>query len=134
MGGSLERVKIKNNGQFKKGDPRRHNGRPVGSRNKSTIVLQTCILEAAELSGYDGYGEGGATGYFQHLADDYPELYGRLVEKYIPQQIQGRVELQTTQRYETKEEVLEAFRQRGLQPPPRLIDITPNKIKEDVDE
>lgn len=109
-------------GRIKKGF--RGPGRTPGKPNKVTAQLRTAILEAAAMVGYDGEGKYELHGYLARLAENEPQVFGRLLERVLPMQIVGTVS--HTTKYETVEDVQRALRERGL--PPRLIDITPTRV------
>lgn len=111
------------NYKFRKGNSA--GGRKLGKPNKITTLLKNAILEAAAMVGYDGEGMHQLHGYLCRLAINEPQVFGRLLEKTLPMQVQGKVELTTSRKYETMEDLAEALRERGLPPPNRLIDVTP---------
>lgn len=105
-------------------------GRPKGSQTQIKVDLQKVIVEAASMVGCDGYGTHGALGYLYALAIERPEIFGRLLERVLPVRMVGQVhhDHEVSRKYETVEELQEAMKARGL-PPPRLIDVTPARVK-----
>jgi hypothetical protein len=45
--------------------------------------MKDAIIEAVQLIGSDGQGEGGLTGYFTYLAVNHPKLYAKLLGKML---------------------------------------------------
>lgn len=129
----MKRVRIvngnghkKNNGQFKKGAP----GRPPGTPNKVTTTLKVAALESAAMCGSDKRGSGGLHGFLYDCACRFPKAYLKFLEKIIPLTISGKVDGEVKHKYETVAELRDALKERGLPPPPRMIDITPTVVKE----
>lgn len=121
-------TKEEKKGLFQK-DGRGGPGRPKGSQTQIKVDLQKAIVEAASLVGCDGYGTHGTLGYLYALAIERPEIFGRLLERVLPVRVTGQVHHEVTNRtYETVEALQEAMKARGL-PPPRLIDVTPARVK-----
>lgn len=111
-------------GKFAKGNA--SGGRRLGKPNKITTMLKTAILESAAMVGFDGEGMHQLHGYLCRLAIHEPQVFGRLLEKTLPMQLAGKVEVTATHRkYETMEDLADALRERGLPPPHKLIDINP---------
>jgi hypothetical protein len=104
---------------FKKGHKRPPTaGRKKGQRNRVTIELRHAILEAAALVGRDGRGADGLRGYLQNLAVREKKIFGRLLEKVLPMQLQ--VEDRTNPQY-TAEEAVARLRERKLPVPSSLL-------------
>lgn len=59
-------------------------GRPRGSQGKVTKDLKEGLIEGAVLCGYNGAGEGGLVGYCRWLAERHPKVYGHLLAKLLP--------------------------------------------------
>lgn len=91
----MQRVTLKRAGvRFpKKGergtDGRVNNGRPKGVPNKTTTLLKTAIIMAAEARGFDGKGRNGLQGYIEYLAANEPKAMAMLLAKVLPLQITG---------------------------------------------
>jgi hypothetical protein len=100
---------------FTKGQ--RSTGRAKGTPNKFTTILKDAILEAAERCGRDGKGKDGAVGYLMWLARREPAVYGRMLEKVMPMQIEVK---DKTDRTYTPQEAIDRLRERGLPVPPSL--------------
>ena len=98
---------------FGKGNP----GKPKGAKNKFGVKLKEAILEAAERSGRDGKGKDGAVGYLVWLSRAEPAVFGRMLEKVMPLQID--VKDKTDNRY-TPAEAIERLKERGLPVPQSL--------------
>lgn len=117
-------------GLFKKNDPRRWPGRKLGTPNKVSAQLKHAIVEAAAMVGVDGEGHLGLHGYLARLAMIEPQVFGRMLEKLLPMQINSTVrDSSQAGKYETLAQLAEALRQRGLPPPAKLIDITPRHAR-----
>ena len=64
-------------------------GRKKGTPNKTTALLKEAIIKAAQEVGSDGRGEGGLTGYCQHLATTEPKAFAGLLGRVLPYQVVG---------------------------------------------
>jgi hypothetical protein len=104
---------------FAKGNP----GKPKGAKNKFGVKLKEAILEAAERSGRDGKGKDGAVGYLVWLSRSEPAVFGRMLEKVMPLQIDVK---DTTKAQYTPEEAVRALEERGLPIPQSLADLAVN--------
>jgi len=100
---------------FAKGNP----GKPKGAKNKFGVKLKEAILEAAERSGRDGKGKDGAVGYLVWLSRSEPAVFGRMLEKVMPLQIDVK---DKTDRL-TPAEAIERLRERGLPVPSSLTSL-----------
>jgi hypothetical protein len=98
---------------FAKGNP----GKPKGAKNKLGVRLKEAILEAAERSGRDGKGKDGAVGYLVWLSRAEPAVFGRMLEKVMPLQVDVR---DKTERTLSAMEAVEKLEERGLPVPPSL--------------
>jgi hypothetical protein len=107
-------------------------GRIKGQPTLMQKSLKQAIMEACEWAGEDGEGKNGVTGYLANLAINYPKLFVRLLERLLPLQVDGTGSLNINHRYETMDDLAEAFKARGLPPPSQLIDVTPiaERVKE----
>lgn len=107
---------------FEKGHPR-YGGAKKGTKQLMTRRIRDALINAAELVGSDNKGKDGLTGYLAWLARQEPAVYGRLLEKLMPMQIDGKINHGLYEGvYETMEEVREAIKARGLPIPPRMIE------------
>lgn len=105
--------------KFKKGE--RRVGRVKGTKNKLGVRVKEAILEAAELSGSDGKGKGGATGYLVWLSRAEPAVFGRMLEKIMPTQLEVK---DKTSRAMTPDEAVKRLQERGLPVPPDLLELS----------
>ena len=103
---------------FKKGQPGL--GRPKGVKNKLGVLIKEAIVTALEKSGRDGKGKDGAVGYFVWLSRNEPAVFGGLVGKVLPMQLE--VKDKTDNKY-TPAEAIERLRERGLPVPPSLTSL-----------
>lgn len=101
---------------IKPGNPDRI-GRKKGTPNKFTVKLKEAILEAAERSGRNGKGKDGAVGYLVWLSRAEPAVFGRMLEKIMPMQLDVR---DKTDRAMTAQEAVERLKERGLPVPETL--------------
>jgi hypothetical protein len=92
-------------------------GRPKGVKNKFGVRLKEAILEAAERSGRDGKGKDGAVGYLVWLSRAEPAVFGRMLEKVMPLQIDVK---DKTEKAMTAPEAVQRLEERGLPVPPAL--------------
>jgi hypothetical protein len=99
---------------FRKGE--RRVGRTKGTKNKFGVRLKEAILEAAERSGRDGKGKDGAVGYLVWLSRAEPAVFGRMLEKVMPLQIDVK---DKTDRM-SPQEAVDRLRERGLPVPDSL--------------
>ena len=104
--------------KFKKGQ-RPGPGRAKGTPNKMGRQIKEAIITALEMSGRDGKGKDGAAGYFVWLSRNEPAVFGNLVGKVIPMQVDVK---DKTERY-TPQEAVERLRERGLPVPPSLTSL-----------
>lgn len=91
-------------------------GKPKGAKNKFGVRLKEAILEAAEKSGRDGKGKDGAVGYLVWLSRAEPAVFGRMLEKVMPLQVDVK---DKTDRL-SPQEAVDRLRERGLPVPPSL--------------
>jgi len=101
---------------FAKGNP----GRAKGIPNKFTMKLKDAIMEAAERSGKDGKGKDGAVGYLVWLSRNEPAVFGRMLEKAMPMQLEVK---DKTDRTMNASEAVERLRERGLPVPEQLLSL-----------
>lgn len=107
--------------KFKKGE--RVVGRQKGTKNKLGVKLKEAILEAAEQSGRDGKGKDGAVGYLVWLSRTEPAVFGRMLEKVMPLQIDVK---DKTDHKMTPQEAIERLNERGIPVPPSLTTLAAN--------
>lgn len=105
--------------RFQRGNA--YGGRKSGAKNKITIKLQDAIMTACELCGQNGRGKDGAVGYLMRLAMKEPEVFGRLLLKLLPYQIQGTVGGRIALELRDGSALLRAFRERGLPLPEEVF-------------
>src|SRR3954447_26560408 len=67
-----------------KGEKHPNAGRPKGSKNVMSRVLKDAIVLAAAESQHAKDNGGGLVGYLTYLANEWPELFARLLAKLIP--------------------------------------------------
>jgi hypothetical protein len=101
---------------FQKGNP----GKKPGTKNKLGVKLKEAILEAAERSGRDGKGTDGAVGYLVWLSRAEPAVFGRMLEKVMPLQLEVK---DKTDRVLTAQEAVDRLKERGLPVPPTLMSL-----------
>lgn len=91
------------------------NGRPKGSKNKTTAALKDAILLAAEQTGADGTGNGGLLGYLKRLAVLEPRSFVGLLGKLLPTNIVADV---TTRQADVTDKIMtpEEWAQQHQQP------------------
>lgn len=111
---------------FAKGNP----GKPKGAKNKFGVRLKEAILEAAERSGRDGKGKDGAVGYLVWLSRSEPAVFGRMLEKVMPLQLEVKDERKTY----TPEEAKAALEERGLPVPQSLEDLVVGAVRQHVEQ
>ncbi len=68
----------------KRRPPNAGKGRPKGTVNKTTATLKEAILLAAELSGEDGKGRDGLTGYLRRVASEDVKAFCSLLGRVLP--------------------------------------------------
>jgi hypothetical protein len=98
-------------------------GRKPGAKNKFTTKLKDAILAAAEASGSNGKGKNGAIGYLTWLSRAEPAVFGRLLEKVMPLQIDVK---DKTDRTMTAPEAVKRLEERGIPVPPALRSLAEN--------
>lgn len=98
-------------------------GRAKGTPNKFTTKLKDAILAAAEASGRNGKGKDGAIGYLVWLSRTEPAVFGRLLEKVMPLQIDVK---DKTDRTMTAPEAVKRLEERGIPVPPALRSLAEN--------
>lgn len=64
-------------------------GRKKGVPNKTTGVLKDAIVLAAELTGSDGKGKEGLTGYLKHVAATDVKAFAGLLGRVLPLTVAG---------------------------------------------
>lgn len=136
VAGNKERVgrRTGNPALVKGGPTLKGAGRPKGSKNGATRELKEAMFRGMELAGSDGKGSGGVEGYFFFLAWKRPELFTRLLERLLPLTFtvpkgSGSEEKPLVVVYETKDDILNRMRERGL-PPPKTLDVPASFVRE----
>jgi hypothetical protein len=102
---------------FKKGE--RRLGRQKGTPNKLGARIKQALEEALEASGRNGKGEGGAVGYFVWLSRSEPAVFGSLIGKILPMQLEVKDKTEKL----TPQEAVERLQDRGLPVPPILMSL-----------
>lgn len=64
-------------------------GRKKGTPNRTTALLKDAILSAATLTGRDGEGAEGLTGYLRMLSQSQPKAFASLLGRVLPLQVEG---------------------------------------------
>lgn len=79
-----------------KGSPKT-GGRQAGTPNRATKALKDAILEAAELAGgqADDKQPGGLVGYLHGLADKQPAVFGSLLGRVLPLEVNATQTIQS---------------------------------------
>lgn len=119
---AIETSKPKTPHRFAKGHEKK-GGREKGVKNKVTVQLKEAILQAAELEGSDRNGKGGLVGFMRKLSRRNPVVYGRLLEKLLPYQLTGKDGSPMQVVHQTREQLLERMKERGLPLPPSLLEM-----------
>lgn len=101
---------------FARGNP----GKPKGRLTTMKYRVKEALLEAAELSGEDGRGKNGMVGYFKWLSRAEPAVFGRMIEKVMPTQ----VEMNDRRTKLTPAEAADRLRARGIPVPPLLLELS----------
>jgi hypothetical protein len=114
-------VLLDERGKFAKGNPGGP-GRPPGVPNALTRAVKEAILEAGEIVGNEltieaPSGELGLVGYICFLARDYPPVYGSLLGRVLPLQVE-RIDRDADVRYKTAQEIMKELQDRGVEPKP----------------
>lgn len=112
----------KKNGRalFAKGNP----GKPRGRLTSMKFRVKEAVLEAAERSGRDGRGKDGMVGYLVWLSRNEPGIFGRLLMKVMPTE----VELADRRSTLTPSEAADRLRQRNIPVPPLLLELTAKTV------
>lgn len=106
-------------------------GRAAGTPNKYTAEIKQAVIEALNRSGKDGKGKEGAVGYFVWLSRAEPAVFGGLVGKILPTQVEVA---DKTHRSLTVEEATQKLRERGLPIPSGLIEQSVVEVIENEEE
>lgn len=118
-------------GRFVKGAPKPPNaGRTKGKRNRTTGLLRDAIIKAADLCGRDGRGTDGAVGYLVWLSRAEPAVFGRLLERVLPMQVEVA---DKTARTLTASEAVQRLRERQLPVPTALLALAQGSSSVPVD-
>lgn len=120
--------------RFTKGNAPKPKSR-LGRPNKISRDLKEAIITAAEMAGSNGRGKDGLNGYLYRLAmHRNPKIFGALLGKLLPMQLTGEGGKSLGEAlFGTTADVLKAMKERGLPPPPSLIDVTPTTVIDVVD-
>lgn len=97
-------------------------GRQKGTPNKVTVILKDGIMTAMDQVGYDTKGRDGVVGFLKRMAIRKPEQFMRLVEKLLPYQLTGKDGGPMQLVHQTKEELVQRMKERGLPVPQSLMD------------
>jgi hypothetical protein len=103
-------AKPSNQHLFTKGE----GGRRKGVPNKTTLVLKSAILKAAEAVGSDGNGKDGLTGYLQMIAEKHPKEMCYLISKVLPLQLAADPDMPATVVFRSAADVRRELDQRGI--------------------
>ncbi len=103
-------AKPSNQHLFAKGE----GGRKKGIPNRTTLVLKSAILKAAEAVGADGKGLGGLQGYLQMIAEKYPRDMVHLLSKVLPIQLASDPDMPATVVFRSAADVRLEIERRGL--------------------
>lgn len=120
------RLNSKGAANFAKGNP----GKPRGRLTAMKFRVKEAVLEAAERSGRDGKGRDGMVGYLVWLSRTEPGVFGRMLEKIMPTQ----VELSDRTTMLTPSEAAERLRLRGIPVPPLLMELTAEDVLKPMPE
>ncbi len=107
---------------FAKGHEKK-GGREKGVTNKTTGLLKEAIILAAEAEGDNQKGRDGLVGYLRVLARREPNVFGRLLEKLLPYQLTGKDGAPMQVVHNTREQLIERMKERGLPLPPSLMEM-----------
>jgi len=100
-------------------------GRAKGTPNKVTVILKDGIMTAMEELGQDLRGKDGVVGFLKRMAIRKPEQFMRLVEKLLPYQLTGKDGGPMQLVHQTKEQLVQRMKERGLPVPQSLMDAPP---------
>lgn len=95
-------------------------GKKPGTKNKLGVKLKEAILQAAEMSGRNGRGKDGAVGYLVWLSRAEPAVFGRMLEKVMPLQVDFK---DKTDRTMNAAEAVARLKERGIPVPPALLSL-----------
>ena len=121
MGSRIIKSEARRKTLFKKGEQRPGTGRKKGQQNRITRDLKEAIIMAAEMVGSNGAGKDGCAGYLAWLAKKQPQVFGMLMGKLLPMQLTGANGGPLKIEHKTKDDLLAAFKQRGLPAPTTLM-------------
>lgn len=120
----MKKKKITNRGQLAlikkiKENGKGLGGRPKGSRNKFSALLQQAVPEAVERLGSDGNGKDELIGWLMGVAQKETVAYLQLLGKVLPLE---REVLPAPKELLTREELVMVLKSRGMPMPKSLID------------
>jgi hypothetical protein len=75
-----------------KGEKHPNAGRPKGAKNVMTRALKDAIVRAAAESRHAKDNGGGLVGYLTYLANEWPDIFARLLAKLLPLQEKERAQ------------------------------------------
>ncbi len=107
----MKRLSLKtspNQHLFAKGE----GGRKKGIPNRTTLVLKTAILRAAEAVGSDGKGLDGLQGYLMMIAEKHPKEMVFLLSRVMPLQLAA--DMPATVVFRSAADVRRELDQRGI--------------------
>lgn len=119
---AIEEVAKSEPHRFKKGHEKIA-GREKGTQNKTTVLLKEAIITAAEYEGSDHKGKEGLIGFLRVLSRREPAVFGRLLEKLLPYQLTGKDGSPMQVVHNTKQELLDRMKERGMPVPVSLLDM-----------
>ncbi len=109
----MKRLSLKtspNQHLFAKGE----GGRKRGIPNRTTSVLKTAILKAAEAVGSDGNGRDGLVGYLQMIAEKHPKEMVHLLSRILPLQVSADPDMPATVVFRSAADVRLEIERRGI--------------------
>lgn len=99
---------------------------PRGSMSSLAMRVNLAVLEAADMVGRDGKGKDKMVGYLAWLARNEPQVFGRMLVKMMPTQL----EVRDTSTPLSPSEAADRLRERGIPVPPVLLELEAQRIGE----